>query len=138
MFISYNKVRMHDTDLAGILYFAKIFRFAHDALEDLLEVEGINFSTMFKSDSFFFVIAHCEGNYYLPVSAGDHLEVHLTVEKFGTTSFHINYNIYRKSELIGSAKTVHVCLNAETRSKIEIPQQVKDKFSKYLVTVENS
>ena len=47
MFISYNKVRMHDTDLAGILYFARMFRFAHDALEDLLEAEGITFSTMF-------------------------------------------------------------------------------------------
>lgn len=138
MFIAYNKVRMHDTDLVGILYFARLFRFAHDALEDLLEAEGITFDTMFTTNAFFFVIAHCEGNYYLPVTAGDHLEVHLTIEKFGTTSFHINYNIYRKKELVGSAKTVHVCLNAETRVKMEIPEEVRQKFSKYLATSENS
>lgn len=138
MFISYNKVRMHDTDLAGILYFARMFRFAHDALEDLLEAEGITFTTMFTSDAFFFVIAHCEANYYLPVSAGDHIEVHLTIEKFGTTSFHVNYNMYRKSVMIGSAKTVHVCLNAETREKMNVPREVREKFGKYLANVENS
>lgn len=137
MFISYNKVRMHDTDLAGILYFARLFRFAHDALEDLMESEGITFSNLFSNTPFFFVIAHCEGNYYLPVSAGDHLEVHLTFEKFGNTSFHVNYNIYRKTELIGSAKTVHVCLDAKTREKIPVPESVRKKFGKYLTTSEN-
>lgn len=134
MFIAHNKVRMHDTDLAGILYFARIFRFAHDALEDMLAAEGVTFDTMFTKNSFFFVIAHCEGNYFLPVTAGDNLKVHLTVEKFGTTSFHLNYDIYRGEEMIGSAKTVHVCIDAQTRKKIKIPEDVRQKFSKYLAS----
>jgi 1,4-dihydroxy-2-naphthoyl-CoA hydrolase len=124
--------------MAGILYFARLFRFAHDALEDMLEAEGVVFDTMFTTNAFFFVIAHCEGNYYMPLTAGERLEVHLVIEKFGTTSFHINYNIYRKSELVGSVKTVHVCLNSTTRQKMEIPTEVRKKFSKYLANSENS
>lgn len=138
MFISHNKVRIHDTDMAGILYFARLFRFAHDALEDMLDAEGVVFDTMFTTNAFFFVIAHCEGNYYMPMTAGDRLETHLVIEKFGTTSFHINYNIYRKSELVGSVKTVHVCLNSATRQKMEIPKEVRLKFEKYLANSENS
>ena len=79
------------------------------------------------------MIAHCEANYYLPVSAGDPIEVHLTVEKFGTTSFHINYDIFRRKDKIGSAKTVHVCLDAQTREKMAIPEHVKEKFKQYLL-----
>jgi len=132
MFVAYNKVRMHDTDLAGILYFARLFRFAHDALEDLLEAEGVTFKHMLRDNSFLFVIVHCEGNYYTSITAGEHLEVHLTIEKFGTTSFHAHYDIYRDSELVGSAKTVHVCIDTKTRQKMNIPDSVRQKFGKYL------
>lgn len=138
MYISYNKVRMHDTDLAGILYFGRIYRFAHDAFEDLLETEGITFGQMRDHHFPLFVIVHSEADYYAHITAGDPLEVHVTFEKFGTTSFHVHYNIYRKSELIGAVKTVHVCLDTKTRKKMEIPQALRDQFSKYLATNENS
>jgi 1,4-dihydroxy-2-naphthoyl-CoA hydrolase len=130
-FIAKNKVRMHDTDMAGILYFARQFRYAHDALEDLLEQEGISFHDLFTEETYAFVIVHCEGDYYMPLRVGDNLEIHLHVEHIGSTSFSLHYDIFRGAELVGTAKTVHVTIDRVERVKIPIPETLRNSLSKY-------
>jgi 1,4-dihydroxy-2-naphthoyl-CoA hydrolase len=136
-FIAKNKVRMHDTDMAGILYFPRQFRFAHDALEDFVESEGMNFNEIFSKEKFVFVIVHAEADYYIAVHVGDRLEIHLYVDRIGTTSFSLVYKIYREPnhELVGSAKTIHVSLNSDTREKIPIPEKLLESLKKYRITV---
>jgi 1,4-dihydroxy-2-naphthoyl-CoA hydrolase len=129
MYIAENQVRMHDTDMAGILYFPRQFRFAHDALEDFLQTLGISFDHLFKKEKFVFVIVHAEGDYYKPLHVGDKLEIQLTIDNIGTTSFSIAYKIFKKERdltLVGSVKTVHVTLDAKTRQKIPIPKTFRD------------
>ena len=94
MFIAKNQVRMHDTDMAGILYFPRQFRFAHDALEDFVASEGLSFNEVFVKEKFVFVVVHAEADYLKPLQIGDKLEVHLEVERLGTSSFTISYKIY--------------------------------------------
>lgn len=132
MFIAQNQVRMHDTDMAGLLYFARQFRFAHDALEDFFASEGYDFDRIFHREDFVFVIVHAEADYYASLKVGDKLEIHLSITHIGNTSFTIQYEIYRGSELIGSVKTVHVCLEAKTRTKIAIPDHIRAFFSRFL------
>jgi len=134
-FITKNKVRMHDTDMAGILYFPRIYRFAHDALEDFIESEGTNFEQIFHKEKFVFVIVHSEADYYVPMKVGDPLEVHLYIERIGNSSFTIGYKIYREpvKELVGSAKTIHVCLDSTTRTKIPIPETMRTSLLKHLI-----
>ncbi|QLH36100.1 MAG: acyl-CoA thioesterase [Parachlamydiaceae bacterium] len=132
MFVTYNKVRMHDTDMAGILYFAKQFRYVHDALEDLIEKEGFNFHDLFNNSEFVFVIVHAEADYLSSVQVGDVLEIRVEVERLGNTSFTMAYEIFKADGvLMGKAKTVHVCLESKTRPKIPIPQSLKKIFQKY-------
>ena len=133
MFIAHNIVRMHDTDMAGILYFARMFRFAHDALEDFMMHEGIRFQEMFKKHDFAFVIAHAEADYKLPMTVGDPLDVHVTVDKIGTTSFTIGYKIYfsDRLSLAGTVKTIHVTLDPKTRVKIPIPDRFRVILQRY-------
>jgi len=133
MFISHNKVRMHDTDMAGILYFPRQFRFAHDALEDWVESEGLGFHQVFHVENFVFVIVHAEADYLAPLRVGDKLEIHLTIERVGTSSFTVNYRIYRGSQLVGTVKTVHVTLEAQSRTKIEIPERFRHILSQHLI-----
>lgn len=126
MFIAKNQVRMHDTDMAGRLYFPRQFRFAHDALEDFLEKEGILFNDIFHKETFVIVIVHAEADYFLPVFVGDRLEIHLHIEHIGTTSFSIKYRIFKSDQtLVGLAKTVHVVLDKKTQKKIPLPNKLK-------------
>ncbi|PJD96709.1 MAG: 1,4-dihydroxy-2-naphthoyl-CoA hydrolase [Parachlamydia sp.] len=133
MFISHNKVRMHDTDMAGILYFPRQFRFAHDALEDWVESEGLGFHQVFHKENFVFVIVHAEADYLAALQVGDKLEVHLTIERIGRSSFTVNYRIYRAEKLVGTVKTVHVTLQAHSRTKIEIPENFRRILSQHLI-----
>jgi 1,4-dihydroxy-2-naphthoyl-CoA hydrolase len=133
MFITHNKVRMHDTDMAGILYFPRQFRFVHDALEDLMAKEGLNFDYLFTKEKFSFVVVHAEADYKSSLHVGDEIEVHMKLERMGETSFTWNYFIYRKKDrvLAGTAKTVHVAIERTKRHKIPIPPQLREIFEKY-------
>ncbi len=124
---------MHDTDMAGILYFARQFRFVHDTFEDFIESEGWNLNRIFHEEKFVYVIVHVEADYYHSLHVGDALEIHLSVERIGSTSFTLFYKIFREKELIGTAKTVHVCIDKETRAKGPIPPQLITALTKYLI-----
>lgn len=125
MFIAENQVRMHDVDIAGILYFPRQFRFVHDALEDFSEASGMPFAHIFHVETFIFVIVHVESDYFVPLHVGDRIQVHLNIQEIGRTSFTLNYKIYRGEVLTGSAKTVHVTIDAVTRKKIPIPPKFR-------------
>jgi len=139
MFIAYNRVRMHDTDMAGRLYFARQFRFAHDALEDLVSSEELGFDYVFHKAKYVFVIVHCEADYLAHLRVGDALEIHVSVERMGRTSFTLFYEIFNENkELVGTVKTVHVTLDAKTHQKIPIPEEMREKFHKHLRGTEES
>lgn len=139
MFIAHNQVRMHDTDMAGILFFARQFRFAHDALEDFAASEGFQFNEVFHKGSFLFVIVHAEADYMIPLKVSDKLEVHLTIEQIGHSSFTVAYDIYKvensKPILAGRAKTVHVTIDGKKRTKIPIPEDLRKTLKKHLHTL---
>lgn len=133
MYIAYNQVRMHDTDMAGILYFPRQFRFAHDALEDFVGSLGFTFDQVFRREKFVFVIVHAEADYLSPLYVGDKLEVHVKVEKVGETSFVIGYQIYKMDKtLAGTAKTVHVTLDSASRVKMPIPDDFRRLLEKHV------
>lgn len=132
MFVSHNKVRMHDTDMAGILYFPRQFRFAHDALEDLLESEGVSFDRLFHQEPYVIVIVHAEADYLVPLKVGEPLEIHIYVEKIGTTSFTMGYKIFKQDKtLVGTVQTVHVSLDAKTRKKITLPSKLREILERH-------
>ncbi len=134
MFTAKNKVRMHDTDMAGILYFPRQFRFAHDALEDFVASEGIDFDQVFRKEDFVFVIVHCEADYYSPLRVGDEITVQVSVERIGSSSFTMLYEIYKKDHThVGTAKTIHVTLERVSREKIAIPEKLRKRLEKHLV-----
>ena len=137
MFIAKNKVRIHDIDLSGILYFPRQFRFVNDALEDFIENEGYSFDKIFHKENFVFAIVHCEADYYFPLRVGDQLNVHVLVERIGTTSFIMLYEIYKVDHThVGSAKTIHVTLDRVDRKKIPVPNSLKKVLEKHLMQQE--
>ncbi len=135
MFKVYNKVRMHDTDMAGILYYPRLFRFVNEAMEDLMESEGFELGNVFHREDFVFVLVHVEADYKAPLTLGDQLEIQVGIEKIGNTSFTMAFFIYLRSNnaLVGKAKTVHCCLTSSTREKITIPERFKIVLQKHLI-----
>jgi 1,4-dihydroxy-2-naphthoyl-CoA hydrolase len=124
-FSSSYKVRMSDTDMAGILYFAHQFQFVHTTLEDFFEKIGLPIHQMFHESPFVFVIVHAAGDYHKPLQVGDLLTIEMCLKKVGRTSFESHFEVKRSGELVGKVQTVHVCLDRLTRKKMEIPLQFR-------------
>ena len=131
MFTYKTKIRLHDTDAAGIIFFANQLKIVHDAYEDLLDEFGWSFQKMLKSTDFFLPIVHAEATYKTPVLVGDKIVVAIKVAHIGKTSFAFEYTLKRGSTLVGTAKTVHVTINQKTRKKIPLPLLLRKALEKY-------
>ncbi len=139
MYIKEDKVRMHDTDMAGIIYFAKVFRIVHDALEDLLHDEGLIYQDLFTSSDWAFVIAHAESDYIKPMRVGDKLHIHVVCEKIGTRSFTMGYKIYKdETKLMATARTVHVTIQPKEHKSVPIPDSLRASLKKYELDLQDS
>ena len=134
MFTYSTKIRLHDTDAAGILFFANQFKIIHDAYEDLLEKFGWDFATMLKDTKYFQPIVHAESDYLAPMFVGDKIDITIKVGSIGTTSFSFEYTLKRGKTLVGTAKTVHVTINQKTRKKIPLPSALRTALNKYQST----
>lgn len=134
MFSSQYIVRMHDSDMAGIIFFANQFRFIHDVWEDFIAAEGIGLAHIFNDSDYVFVIVHAEGDYIASLAVGDHLEITLAVEHIGNSSFSCVYNVLRlpSRELVGRAKIVHVTLETASRKKIPVPAPLRAILERHL------
>jgi 1,4-dihydroxy-2-naphthoyl-CoA hydrolase len=119
----YYTIKLHDTDAAGILFFANQFKFAHDLYQKFLEEIGFPLQERFASGDFSLPIVHAEADFYAPLTVGDTVEISLRVAAVGETSFTLEYEITDlDGRQVGSAKTVHVTVDPRTRSKIKLPK----------------
>ncbi len=117
------KVRMHDTDLAGVIYFAKQFRFAHDTWEEFLDTHGYNIHSLIRGEDYSFAVVHAEADFFSPLIAGDILRVDLSIPRVGESSFTTAYEIFKEEKRVGRVEIVFVCINQKSRVKQSIPKE---------------
>ncbi len=120
----YNRtVRFADTDAAGVVYFAHILNFCHEAYEDALLKLEIRIPHIPDFPHLALPISHAELSCYAPLTCGDSLEISLRPVLLSPTSFEITYaiRITATENLAAQAKTRHVCINGQTRQRCELP-----------------
>ena len=132
MFSYKTKIRLHDTDAAGIIFFANQLKIVHDAYEEWLEKYDLGFHTLLKKTNFFLPIVHAESDYKTSVFAGDKIVVALKTGHIGQTSFSLEFTLTRGKTMVGTARTVHVAIDQKTRQKIPLPAVLRRVLEKYL------
>ena len=120
-FTYYYTVRFQDTDAAGVVYFANIFRICHEAYEVSLAASGINLKSFFTNPSVGFPIVHAYVDFFRPMYCGDNLVISLLPEKIGSDKFEITYEMTGDEVMIAKAITRHVCIDASSKIKQELP-----------------
>ena len=131
MFIYKTHIRLHDTDAAGLLFFANQFSLIHDAYERLLSKIGFSFEAMLKKRGYFLPIVHAESAYKAPLFVGDEITIRVKLTHIGTTSFTFDYTIHnQKGILVGTAKTIHVTISKKTQKKITLPKDFRSALEK--------
>lgn len=116
-FIYYRTVRFQDTDAAGVVYFANIFKICHEAYEESLDTSGINIKDFFLNPKIAYPIVHANVDFFKPLFCGDKLEVRLIAQKIANEKFEIIYEIFRDDLIVSKALTRHVCIEVVSRKK---------------------
>ena len=125
-------VRLRDTDAAGVIFFVNYFNFAHETYELFLEEIGYSPRRIIQQESFLLPIVHAESDYHQMIGLEDEVTIVLSVNRIGKTSFTLVYDYFLENqELVGSVKTVHVCVDKSTLKKRPIPEDFQQALTKY-------
>ncbi len=127
--------QIHDTDAAGVIYFANFYRMAHSTYEAFMESIGYSIRSFLDQANVIPLIVHSEADYKKSVKTGDRLAVELKLEKVGSSSYVIGYKIFNdQDEIAATLKTVHVSVDKEKRTKVPLPEKFKETLLEFLKT----
>jgi len=122
--------------MAGVIFFLNYFVFAHETYEVFLEEIGYSIRRIIEQEPFLLPIVHAESDYHQMIRLEDHISIVLNVKEIGRTSFTLLYNFFLENqELVGSVKTVHVCVDKATLKKRPIPEYFQQALKKYMLAV---
>ncbi|WP_066424979.1 thioesterase family protein [Anabaena sp. 4-3] len=123
-FTYHRTIRFQDTDAAGVVYFANILSICHEAYEESLAISGINIQQFFTHPKVAFPIVHASVDFFRPIFCGDKLLISLIPQKISLEKLEITYEIYADDVIIAKAVTRHVCIDASSRTKQELPGEI--------------
>ena len=125
MFVHLTSIRLHDTDAAGVLYFANQFRIAHEAYEAFMEQAGFGLGDVLKKGRIGLPIVRADGDYRVPLRVGDQLQLSLRLLRIGRTSFTLVCRIAKDNRTAGHVTTTHVAVDRRTGRKTELPAALR-------------
>ena len=123
------RVYLGDTDAAGVVYFAKGIEICHEAYEESLAVAGISLQQILREGKIALPIIHAEIDFLRPIFCGDRLQINLIANQVKGSEFAIAYQIFAPTNLdrvLVKAQTRHVCINPQTRSRVDLPLAILD------------
>lgn len=133
MFAHSLTLKLHDIDAAGTLFFGRVFCLAHDAYEEFLNSVGLGIGPLLKEGDYARVIAHAEADFLKPVFVGDKLDVQVYTEKIGGSSYTMKYAFRNGEEAVFTVKTVHVCVDRQTKKPVPVPAELRKALEDILV-----
>ncbi|MBW4440901.1 MAG: acyl-CoA thioesterase [Plectolyngbya sp. WJT66-NPBG17] len=115
-------IHFSETDAAGVVYFANVLTFCHEAYEASLVASGINARSFFSGQEIAVPIVHAEVDFFKPMFCGDQITISLVPNLLKPSEFEISYHLFNQLPhyAIAKALTRHVCISPETRSRQEL------------------
>lgn len=87
------EIRFQDVDMAGIIFFARVFDLFHDAFLAGLAARGVRFADVMAARRWASPLVHAEADYRRPMRFGDRVVIELARVEFGNTSITTRYRI---------------------------------------------
>jgi 1,4-dihydroxy-2-naphthoyl-CoA hydrolase len=126
------RVRFQHTDPAGIVFFANILVYCHEAYEEFLRANGMPLEEFIGKREHSLPLGHAEATFKRPFRAGQLVTVKLRIGRIGDRSFRVDYDLFTENgEQLATAATVHVAVHAATGQSSGIPPQLRAVLEKY-------
>ncbi len=126
------RVRLADTDAAGVVYFAHLLQMCHTAYEEVLINQGINLQEYLTRGTIALPIIHGEIDCLRPIYWGDQVLITLTPQFLSETELLIGYDLTADADfkkVLARGKTQHVCINPSTRKRLPFPPEIQKSLA---------
>ena len=124
-------VRWDDLDAMGHINNAKYLTFAQEA-RFTWSTEEFS-ATMRESTLIEMVVARAEVDFIEPIyDGGRFVDVDITIEKIGNSSFTMVYTIGDNGKVFAKVKTVQVAVSLETKKSRPLSDKEREFLTKYL------
>lgn len=124
-----------DADMAGILYFPRLFHLCHVSMEGLVHSAiGIRYAKLLSDRNLGFPTVHTEADYHRPLPYGHDVDVAMTVRRLGTKSidFRWRFRLADTDELHAEARSTVVCVRMDHFESVAIPDDVRAAFEPFV------
>ncbi|MBD2113389.1 MULTISPECIES: acyl-CoA thioesterase [Cyanophyceae] len=126
-----HQVRFHETDGAGVVYFANELVMCHAAYEASLEAAGLDVGAFFRAETLAYPIVHTSMDYRRPLRCGDRVTIHLTPTRLDDSSFEIQYQLTLEDTAVAQAITRHVCIEVANRRRSSLPTEIEQWLAQW-------
>jgi 1,4-dihydroxy-2-naphthoyl-CoA hydrolase len=119
------RVRLHDIDAAGVMFYGHLFRYAHDAYEGFMGALGVPLYGLIRAGRRL-PLVHAAADYLMPLRHGEEIGVEVGVETLSASSFTLAYGFRDGAGILRArARTVHVHLAADGRGAAPLPEWLR-------------
>jgi 4-hydroxybenzoyl-CoA thioesterase len=120
-------VRFEDVDAAGIVFFARLFSYCHEAMEALFAPLEGGYVRLINERKIGLPAVKVTADFSAPLRYGDLVRVDVTVSHVGTTSCTFAYLLTRARDGAKAASATHVCVLTDLvkLAKVPIPDDVR-------------
>ncbi|MGB3136809.1 MAG: thioesterase family protein [Nodosilinea sp.] len=130
-FVFEHQVRFHETDGAGVVYFASELVMCHMAYEASLAAAGLDLETFFKAEAVAYPIVHASIDYRHPLRCGNRVTIHLVPARIDDSGFEICYQVRLQETLAAQAVTRHVCIDVASRRRCPLPVTIEQWIDRW-------
>ena len=122
-------VPLHEIDAAGVLFFAHMFRHAHDAYEAFMSSIGFSLNSILDANVYQLPLVHSEADFLRPIHHADEICIQLQVTRVGQTSFSLSFRFLDSEDSeLALVRTVHVAKDPETTKSRPIPEDLRKRL----------
>ena len=127
-----HELRMHvhfgDVDHAGILYYPRMFHYAHLAYESWLRTcPGWSLPDCFHYQKVGTPVVSTEASFHGPLAHGERVTIEVVVERVGSRSFTLGFRLCDQDSgaIRARIRVVHALVSLETFQSMEIPEEFR-------------
>ncbi len=126
-FVYERPVRFEEVDAARIVFFARFFNYAHEAMEALLGGLDGGYVRLINERRIGMPAVHVTCDFKSPLRFGDVARIETRAARIGNKSVTYRYDIFRKADAAHVATIEHTCAvtDLDAMRAIPIPDDVR-------------
>ena len=129
-------VRWSDVDFAGIIFYGSYVRFFEIAETELFRSVGLAYHELFDTYQVLFPRKVQHGEFFLPARLDDRLRVAAYIDRIGTTSLQLKFDVFLGDppRLAAAAWQVIVCVDRKSMRPRPIPEGIVRALAPHTLT----